>query len=582
MIASTREAAQLAKFIRRRKICKINRIENHAGGWQTLPSWSAACTLSGVRVSLKSATAAPTAQHPTTAKSSSDSFFDALSRASSGGVQSAKPASTGSQSGSNSGAEDEQGGVANASPKSAFQMVADETECGTAQQAASATAAIAATVQNHQSVSSSTSRLLQRCQVRPSEPDAQSTAASSEGGSTATALLSVPQQEVTAQQNSQQAGASTTSENSQPANNAASSSELLAGLAAIQVINGHQVAARNSNDSASLPDVTPTHTNAAPQTASSDNAGQSNISADESQQLSGATATAQMLAQEFSLPASLGAGNTFFQGGAVHNNGSAINFSAKTGLTTMPTSSTLPSAAGRSVTDTSTDSRVATKDAGVSGGAQNIGQSPLHIQAADSVIAIPNKTPDGSSAQSFVSVGSTAQGTANMAHVLSQRTEAAPVSAQSPADPSDQLDGATSGTSGINTAQLVQSMSESEMRLGMHSAEFGDIDIRTSVTQQQVHAQISVDHTALGSAIAAHLPSLQAKLGNDSGLQTSIHLNQGDGSLTGGLGHASQQNLTQFSHSIATGSSNTVAETDSLAIPVISLSAVDGRLDIQA
>jgi len=101
-----------------------------------------------------------------------------------------------------------------------------------------------------------------------------------------------------------------------------------------------------------------------------------------------------------------------------------------------------------------------------------------------------------------------------------------PIKAQDSADAAaEQLERTGSAAAaGINSARLIQTMSESEMRVGMHSAEFGDISIRTSVSQQQLTAQISVDHSELGSAISAHLPSLQSKLGSEFGPVSYTHL----------------------------------------------------------
>ena len=92
---------------------------------------------------------------------------------------------------------------------------------------------------------------------------------------------------------------------------------------------------------------------------------------------------------------------------------------------------------------------------------------------------------------------------------------------------SEQLNGSElAGMSGINAARLIQTMGASEMRMGMHSSEFGDISIRTSVTQQQMQTQISVDHDELGNALSAHIPDMQMKLGNEYGLHATIEVNQ--------------------------------------------------------
>lgn len=65
---------------------------------------------------------------------------------------------------------------------------------------------------------------------------------------------------------------------------------------------------------------------------------------------------------------------------------------------------------------------------------------------------------------------------------------------------------------GVSMAKLVQGIGQTEMRVGMRSAEFGSISIRTSTTPDRVSAQISLDHGDLARALATHIPEMQAKL----------------------------------------------------------------------
>jgi hypothetical protein len=90
------------------------------------------------------------------------------------------------------------------------------------------------------------------------------------------------------------------------------------------------------------------------------------------------------------------------------------------------------------------------------------------------------------------------------------------------------------GVSPINSAKLIQTLGESEMHVGMHSAEFGDISIRTSLSQQRMVTQISLDHNDLSQAISSHLSTMQAKLGEEYGLHASIEINNQGVPLSGG------------------------------------------------
>ena len=141
------------------------------------------------------------------------------------------------------------------------------------------------------------------------------------------------------------------------------------------------------------------------------------------------------------------------------------------------------------------------------------------------------------------------------------------------------------GSSGINSARLIQSMNETEMRVGMRSSEFGDISIRTMVTQQQMQAQISVDHSELVSALSAHIPAVQAKLGADYGLHASIEVSQGGASFSNNQGQSSQKDYKPFTPSAQFDSSApTVVEADRVVSRPVAASAVaeGSRLDIRA
>lgn len=110
----------------------------------------------------------------------------------------------------------------------------------------------------------------------------------------------------------------------------------------------------------------------------------------------------------------------------------------------------------------------------------------------------------------------------------------------------------TVAPSSINTARLIQSMSETEMRVGMHSSEFGEISIRTTVSQQQMLTQISLDHNELSQAISAHVPGAQAKLGDEHGLHALIEINNQGASFAGNSGQSSpreQGTSTNFARS---------------------------------
>ncbi len=140
----------------------------------------------------------------------------------------------------------------------------------------------------------------------------------------------------------------------------------------------------------------------------------------------------------------------------------------------------------------------------------------------------------------------------------------------------------TTGTSGVNTAKLIQTLSETQMQVGMHSAEFGDISIRTAVSEQQMVAQITVDHGDLGRAIALHAPAAQIKLGDDLGVRAAIQVTQSGMSFSHEHGSAAQQEQRSFARPVEALDPVSPAETES-TIPRAALAASEtDRLDIRA
>ncbi len=176
-------------------------------------------------------------------------------------------------------------------------------------------------------------------------------------------------------------------------------------------------------------------------------------------------------------------------------------------------------------------------------------------------------------------------------HVAAQQPIAGGVTERQPAAATPTPTPAASGegndvaaSSGINTAKLIQAMSETQMHVGMRSAEFGDISIRTAVSQQQMVAQISVDHGDLGRAIAMHAPAAQTKLGDDLGLHAAIEVTQNGANFSNqGGGNASQQDSRSFMRPAeAVGAVGSTTETERLT-PRAAVWAEDSdRLDIQA
>ena len=84
---------------------------------------------------------------------------------------------------------------------------------------------------------------------------------------------------------------------------------------------------------------------------------------------------------------------------------------------------------------------------------------------------------------------------------------------------------AAHAASDITSARLIQSVNQSEMRVGLRSNEFGDISIRTSTNRDVLSAQISLDHDELAKTLVAHLPELQSKVGGTQPMEVRVDMN---------------------------------------------------------
>jgi hypothetical protein len=132
----------------------------------------------------------------------------------------------------------------------------------------------------------------------------------------------------------------------------------------------------------------------------------------------------------------------------------------------------------------------------------------------------------------------------------------------------------------VNSARLIQSMHQSEMRLGMYSAEFGSISINTSLTHQSIAAQISMDHSALGHALSAHLSAIEEKLSNAYGVQARVDVRDGSTSSGNSSAHSGEKQQHQANNSTMFSSPLPNAMR-AITQPTSALAADATRLDIR-
>ena len=122
--------------------------------------------------------------------------------------------------------------------------------------------------------------------------------------------------------------------------------------------------------------------------------------------------------------------------------------------------------------------------------------------------------------------------------------DANPPSAGATDDPGRQEGGAVAAGS-INVAKLIHRVNETEMQVGMHSAEFGNIAIKTSVANERLTAEISLEHAEIGKMLANELPGLQSKLAGEYGTNARIEIHENSAGFSGGLNQGASQQSQQ-------------------------------------
>jgi len=273
-------------------------------------------------------------------------------------------------------------------------------------------------------------------------------------------------------------------------------------------------------------------------------------------------------------PGGSGNGDLTALGPRSQNSKTADTTGSKDSVTTNPATNTQGASKGDAVSTNATQGSAQTT--------QNGNQNQAHTQSDGSSVPIA-AVKAGDSATPFVQLqGPTAHQAGAGNSAVSRDSDIAHDAGR--ADNAAVLpgEGQSVAAGGINTAKLIQTMNETGMQVGMRTAEFGDISIRTSVSQQQMMTQISVDHPDLGQAISAHISAVQTKLGDELGIHATIEVGQSGAGFTGEKSYSSQQEQQQPVNHLVDTDSATAVEGESLSLRAITGPAEDDRLDIRA
>jgi hypothetical protein len=88
----------------------------------------------------------------------------------------------------------------------------------------------------------------------------------------------------------------------------------------------------------------------------------------------------------------------------------------------------------------------------------------------------------------------------------------------------------------INAARVLETMNGTEMRVGIHSADFGSVSIAATMSPSGVAAQIALEHGALGQALSTHFAAIEEKLGATLGVHARVEMQDTGSTAIGGNG----------------------------------------------
>ncbi|HEX4488330.1 MAG TPA: flagellar hook-length control protein FliK [Terriglobales bacterium] len=107
---------------------------------------------------------------------------------------------------------------------------------------------------------------------------------------------------------------------------------------------------------------------------------------------------------------------------------------------------------------------------------------------------------------------------------------------------------APGSTVGVHSAKLLENLGQSELRVGMKMGDLGNVEIRTQLRHDQLHAEISVERGDIGHALAAELPGLQQKLHEHDVQLSSFTVNHQAAAGSGSFERGAQQQQQQTTH----------------------------------
>ncbi len=119
----------------------------------------------------------------------------------------------------------------------------------------------------------------------------------------------------------------------------------------------------------------------------------------------------------------------------------------------------------------------------------------------------------------------------------------------------------------VQSARVLERMGQTEMRVGVNTASFGNVELRTTLNQDQVGASIATSHMELHAAMMAEMPSLERAMAQHHLRLDSLDLNARGGAHDSGSSAGSQSQSQPGAGFKFSAAGDPVEPPDSLSTP---------------
>ena len=93
----------------------------------------------------------------------------------------------------------------------------------------------------------------------------------------------------------------------------------------------------------------------------------------------------------------------------------------------------------------------------------------------------------------------------------------------------------------VQSARLANHLNESQVRVGLNTRDFGNIELQTTISQDRVGARITTGHAELRAAILSDVPSLEKAIGQHQLRLDAFNVDVRTGTQAGGEASSGRQ-----------------------------------------